>query len=360
MAEITDSRTGLGYHVASTLSYYREKMADTVTKRSPVLNMLRSKGAIQLSGGADLKIPIMTGLNTDDQLITELDTMPTMLAQNQDGEDLLSFKWGMYTVPITVSELHRLMNMDSKNRIKEMVKGKIKKAQSTMSMRMSLFVLGETLPAHLASASTQQTYTPGIKHAILSPTYAQNSSYSYGGKARSTTWGNKFQDATIWPTGNVTDFDTAGVGMLDAMENVHDSCTELSGMAPDLVLMSRVAYTLYKSLLRSTERIVLGSMGKPDVIGTGHDSVVWHGKDVVWDPQLTAATTSGRGDVYFINTESMNLYLHRACNFKVYPYQEYRADSPKFAGLGRMATMFSVACDNLATCGIVHDIAAST
>jgi len=271
--------------ITTTLSNYRERMADNVLAHNPLLLRLKRKGNTDsASGGTELLENLQYAENTTFSWYSGYETLSV------EASDVLTsaqFAWKQANCNVTMSGLEMLKNA-SDERVFNLIESRIKVAEKTMANQIS-----DAL--YYSNTENSGKSIGGLQHLVADlPT-----SGTVGGidASAQTWWRNQFYD-----------FSTAGVTasattIQHAMNLVY--LRSLRGSDDiDFIVAGENYFTFYEESLQAKQQF-----HKADVGDGGFVSYKYKGADVFYDGNCNT------NRMYMLNTDYLHYRPHSERNF---------------------------------------------
>jgi imidazoleglycerol phosphate synthase glutamine amidotransferase subunit HisH len=310
--------------LSTTLKNYRDTLVDNIFKSNALWYLLKERGAFkELDGGERIVVPLMYGKNSTAKSYSGYDLLDTT---PQTGIDAAEYNWKQYSVSITISGEEERKNAGSKTRIINLLDAKTKQAKLSI-----VEALGEgTFSDGTANDSKQLT---GLKAMVAA-------SGTYGGIASGTyTWWQAYvSDASeaLDKADMVTAFNSASVGGNDL---------------PNIIVTTQTLFEKYEAMLSyvSVSTTTLGSIttnaeGSKKLGDLGFQTLNFKGAPVVFDELCTSTY------MYFLNTNHMNLTVHKDANFKV---TDFVKPEDQDARVAQILFMGNFTCDRRKSFGLL-------
>jgi hypothetical protein len=272
--------------VTTTLREHPDDVADNVSNHNALYRWLKEKGQIKkLDGGYEIVRPLDYAENSTFQRYSGFDAL------NISASDVLTaakYDWMQSAVHVVASGRELRMNSGS-NQIIDLAKARLKNAIRTAANNSSVDIyssgsLTNQMGGLGALITTDGTGTVG---GIVSSTY--------------TWWKNQFLEisgSNAWTKSTIKGF----------MNTLWLQCVRGTDK-PDLIVSTNDFYSAYWEGLQDLQRFT--SVGKS--AGYGFDSIKYLDCDVVHDLNTNFASTGET--MYFINTDYLELDVHRAANW---------------------------------------------
>lgn len=271
--------------VTTTLRNHPTEVADNVSTHNALYRRLKTNGKIKkLSGGYEIVRPLDYAENSTYQRYSGYDAL------NIGASDVLSaakYDWVQAAVHVTASGRELRQNA-GKEQLIDLASARTKNAMRTAANNMSLdlYSSGSLTNQMGGLGHIIQTDGGGTVGGIVSTTY--------------TWWKNQFNEMS----GNGTYADIKR----DMME-LWLNCTRGTDQ-PDLIVSTQDLYTAFWEALVPNQRYT--SDDKEATMG--FNALRFQQADVIFDRQSTNFTSTGE-TMYFINSEYLELVVHRETNW---------------------------------------------
>lgn len=271
--------------VTTTFRNHPTEVADNVSKHNALYRRLSTGGRIKkLSGGYEIVRPLEYAENATYQRYSGYDAL------NIGASDVLSaakFDWVQAAVHVTASGRELRMN-SGKEQLIDLAKSRRSNAIKTASNNMSLDLYSS------GSLSNQMgglglifsTSGVGTVGSINASTY--------------TWWGNQFQEMS----GSNTYADIKNDMMKLWLKTVRGNDK------PNLIVSTNDLWAAYWNSLTALQRY----NDNTSEANAGFDSIKFQNTDVIHDLEATNFTSTGE-KMYFINTDYLELVVHRDANW---------------------------------------------
>ena len=299
----------VGLLLSTTLKKYRKELVDNIHKSNAVFFWLKENGSIkELDGGERIVVPIMYGKNTTAGSYSGYDTVDVT---PQAGIDSAEYNWKQYAVSITISGEEERKNAGT-SKIIDILEARTKQARMSMTEQLSTGMFSD------GTGNSSKDLT-GFEAMVLN-------SGTYGGINSATyTWWQAGVDTASEALGTSkmrTAFNTASIGGKDT---------------PDIIVMTQTLYQSYEGLLTPTTATgYFPTPGEKKMGDGGFQSLSFKGVPVVWDELVPSGT------VYFLNTQHMNLSVHRDANFET---SDFVKPENQDARVAQILFMGNLTCD---------------
>lgn len=301
----------VGLLLSTTLKKYRKTLVDQIHKSNAVFYYLKEKGALkELDGGERIVVPLMYGKNTTAVSYSGYDTLDTT---PQEGIDSAEFNWKQYSVSITIDGKTERQNMGS-TKIIDVLEAKTKQARMSLTESLSTGLFSD------GTGNGSKDLTGLVAMVSNSGTYGGINSANYA-------WWKAGVESTSEALGLPkmrTGFNTASLGGKDT---------------PDLIVTTQSLYESYESLLVTTgsnTTVRFNSEGTKKLGDAGFQVLEFKGQPIVWDELCNS------GVVYFLNTNHMNLSVHKDANFEV---SDFVKPENQDARVAQILFMGNLTCD---------------
>ena len=359
--------------LASTLRILKDREVDNTFKNIPLLDAIRSHGAvIESDGGSKVNCP---AIMTEHSMITQLSSgYESVNLAVKDPLRQTEYNWCDFVAPVVITEKEQLTNKGDRAVI-NIAEARLK---SVMGMLQREFCK-QIVNNESTILSELQTLSPFGANGWfgLQPFGLQTG--SVGGLSKGTyteTFQNQYVDCpSAFP--DETDF---AVRLFRAMSKLYiDSQVYAPEGEVDIILMSPRCYELYKNSLFAQERYTsiqeqrdmagklglmfngakvyvepnLGSTFTQADLGTGNAKDM-DGSDIVFGSSAnqyqTDSANNGTIDAMFLNSKLMSLYFDRDAYFEM---GEFERISGYAAMAANIMTRTQLATANLSGHGIL-------
>lgn len=308
----------VGELLSTTLKKYRKTLVDNIHKSNAVFYYLKEKGNIkELDGGERIVVPLMYGKNTTAASYSGYDTLDVT---PQVGIDSAEFNWKQYSVSITIDGKSERQNLGS-SKIIDLLEAKTKQARMSLTEQLSTGLFSD------GTGNGSKDLT-GLQAMVAA-------TGTYGGiNSLVNTWWAAGVESTSEALGLPkmrTGFNTASMGGKDT---------------PDLIVTTQTLYEKYEGLLTAVSASnVAGSMqfraeGTKKLGDGGFQVLEFKGTPIVWDELCPSGT------MYFLNTNHMNLSVHKDANFEV---SNFVKPENQDARVAQILFMGNLTCDRRAS-----------
>lgn len=277
--------------VSTTFRNHRKEIADNVSKHNALLRRLTTKGKIRIEdGGTSIAVPLDYAENGTYQRYSGYDTL------NIAASDVISaaeYNWKQIAVNVVASGLELRTNA-GEQRIINLVKARVNNAVRSFKNGLS---------ADLYSDGTSTNQINGLQALV-----ADAGTGTIGGivSGTYTFWKNKVQSAAAPLQGggaitpSATTIESLMLPLFLAQTRGDD--------APDLIVADSIYFTYFEQSQTSIKRYNDASSAD-----AGFVSLKYKGADVIYD-NATGMPTS---HMYFLNTDFLELVVHRDANMTV-------------------------------------------
>jgi hypothetical protein len=300
---------------------------NAISNSNPTFGWLTQKGKVKKMavGGDQIRVNLMYELNPP----TSYSGYEQINIDPNDGVTVMYVPWAQYGKGVSISGIERFKNM-GKEQIANLLTTKI--TQTTQGW-------AETLNAHIWDVASLQTsahpYTGNSgKDVIGIPLYVQGLGAtdhpSGAGSTADMTYdiGHIDQGAETWWQNKIgTPAGDTWKQMNAAMRNLYNNCSQGPGGAPDLLVGDQVSFEIYENGMDEKTRYNF-----TDKASVGFESIAFKGKRFFWDGYVPDMETPGdgalstgsalaEGSIFFLNTNTLSLYMGRDHDFKPRGFQ---------------------------------------
>ena len=360
--------------LASTLRILKDREVDNTFKNIPVLDAIRSHGAvIESDGGSKVNCP---AIMTEHSMITQLSSgYESVNLAVKDPLRQTEYNWCDFVAPVVITEKEQLSNKGDRAVI-NIAEARLK---SVMGMLQREFCK-QIVEGSSTVLTELETLSPKVSGGwfAMQP-FGSQTTGSVGGLARATyttTFQNQFVDCPSAFSG-VTDQATR---LFRAMSKLYiDTQVYAPEGEVDIILMSPRCYELYKNSLFAQERYtsiqeqrdMAGKLGlmfngakvfvEPN-LGYSIDATVYatgaatnqSGTPIVFGGAATQYQTDGSNngtvDALFLNSKLLSLYFDKDAYFEM---SEFERISGYAAMAANIMTRTQLATANLSGHGIL-------
>jgi hypothetical protein len=275
--------------VTTTLNNYSGKLADNVLNHNPLLDRLNRKGNVTpCSGGV--------------KILQELEYAENQTAKWYSGYEALDvsasdvltaaeFEWKQFNVNVTISGLEQMQNADSKERVHNLLRSRIRVAEKTAQNTVATSIFSD-------GTGTGGKEIGGLQ-LLVSDTPASD---TVGGIAVTNTfWRNQVYD---FSDENVT----ASSSTIQTAMNATWLNTIRGADKPDIIPAGKTYFEYYWSSLQANQRFTSADEGQ-----AGFMSLKFMDADVFYDSNCADTR------MYFLNTDYIFFRPHSQRNFKPLP-----------------------------------------
>lgn len=286
---------------AITRKYWLKKFPQLVYDQSILFKKLAAKGTKPESGASIMQSVMYKGLNGG-----SYDPFDTFDISGKEVFTSANWNWKYYQVGIVLSRDELLRNAGPEGVFKVM-SSKMKLAQLTMhdNLATDAHALGSTGPTDSGTKlHCLDTMLDNVAHSLATPT-----PYTYGGIVRET--------GKEWWSGEVKDGGGNGANVDYTDLNVLWGQVVDGSIHPNLGLMHNQMYASFIAQQQAQQRYI-----KQDIMDIGFMSFEFNGIPVVADRHVsdTGTTTEASNRIYLLNTDFIDLVVHRDENFRLEPF----------------------------------------
>ncbi len=277
--------------VSTTFRNHKKSFADNVTTHNALWRRLSDKGRIRLEdGGLSIVEPLEYATNSTFQRYSGFDTL------NIQAVDVLTaaeFAWKQAAENVAISGLEMRSN-SGESRIINFTKAKLKNAMNSFANNMAIDIY---------SNGTAANQIGGLQAIIAD---AQTGTIGGINSSTFTFWQNQLQSAAapIQGGGAIT---VSSTTIESLMLPLWIKLTRGKNM-PDLIVMDPIYFAFYEQSQTSLKRYAPEDDGKGGMI-----SMKYKTADVFFD----ASTLIPASHAYFIDTEYVELVVHRDANMEM-------------------------------------------
>lgn len=332
---------------------------NAITSSNPTFAAFMDKGKIKkvAVGGEQIMVNIMYRHNGTIDSYSDYDTIDT---SPQDSTTRAWVPWSQYAGSVSLSGIRKFKNM-GKEKIADLLKSEIKACTSGWAERLNLDLWQADGNTPLLSASHPFTGNGG-KNVISVPLWIQNYNAA---AADDYDIANIDQSAeTWWKNQDHTPAADTFLGLNQSMRHLSNECSQGPGGTPDLIIADQVSYEIYETGMDDKMRYSMADVKARASVGFEH--VYFKGAKMFWDGYVpdayTTATPSGtivtgsalaEGSMYFINTDTMCLYVGKDHDFAPRGFQ---SPVDQDASTSLYLAYLQLVCDNRRKNGVLHSI----
>ena len=306
----------MGVLLSTTLKKHRSKLVDNIFKSHALFYTLKNDGAVkEEDGGERIVVPVMYAANSTTSSYSGYDPLDTT---PQTGIDAAEYNWKQYSASITISGEEQRKNSGRKEKLIDLLEAKTK--QATLSLR-------EALVTGMYSDGTGNSSKDITGLAAM-----VSNSGTYGGILSTTyTWWKAYVEtavSTLDIASVRTGFNSSSIGGQDT---------------PNIMITTQTLFEKYEALLTAT--ISFYSERTKKLGDGGFQTLQYKGVPIVWDEQCTS------GYWYFLNTNHMNLTVHKDANFET---TDFVKPENQDALVAQILFMGNLTCDRRASHGVLQ------
>ena len=291
---------------AITRKYWLKKFPQLVYDQSILLQKLAAKGTKPESGASIMQPVMYSGLNGG-----SYDPFDTFDISGKEIITSANFNWKYYQVGIVLSRDELLKNAGPEG-VKKVMDAKMKMAQLTMTdnLAVDLFALGVTAPSD--SGTKLHCLDSMLDNAVSGTTMqldSANGTAVYGGLSKKTYY--------TWWSGQTQDGGGDGNGPVHLYLNQLYGAVVDGAIRPNLMIGHNNSLTAFVASQQSYQRYM-----KQDTLDAGFITAEFNGIPFVADLHVsdTGTTTEASNRVYMLNTDFIDLVVHRDENFRLEPF----------------------------------------
>lgn len=360
--------------LASTLRILKDREVDNTFKNIPLLDAIRSHGAvIESDGGSKVNCP---AIMTEHSMITQLSSgYESVNLSVKDPLRQTEYNWCDFVAPVVITEKEQLTNKGDRAII-NLAEARLKSVMGMLQRQFCMQVVANTSTILTEMESLSPTRTNGW---FACQPFGNQIVGSVGGLQRSTytqTFQNQYVDCpSAFPTAS-----TQSERLFRSMSKLYiDSQVYAPEGEVDIILMSPRCYELYKNSLFAQERYT-SIQEERDM--AGKLGLMFNGAKVYVEPNLgfsfvqsdlatgaaqdmtgsaivfggsagqyqTDGNNNGTIDAFFLNSKLLSLYFDRDAYFEM---SEFERISGYAAMAANIMTRTQLATANLSGHGIL-------
>lgn len=305
--------------VSTSLANYRKQLIDNIATQNLFLKKIMGSSMYESAdGGLYLAEDLMYDLAPTDSY-EGMDPLPLTPTE---GLTQAQFQWAQCATPIAISELERKKN---KHRIVDLVASKIKQAEISIKEYWAKAFLQGGLMNSAVNDITRPYVSPANGSTFVNPLfllvkYDPTTSTEIGGINQSTnTW---------WRNNTKTSAATTGLGFLQEILNLYNTCSKGTGGPPDICWTDQITWELisvaYYNKFR-TEMATVTSYPWP--------TLKWWNMEIVWDQYMpnvaanagagsTDTTAANGGTLVMLNSDFMKVRYESETNYVSTDFQK--------------------------------------
>lgn len=329
---------------------------DAITNSNPTFKAFTESGKIKkvTVGGDQIAVPLMYQHNGTIDSYSDYDQIDVT---PQDGITRMYVPWAQYGGAVAISGIQKFKNMGPE-KIADLLKAKISQTTAGWAERLDKD-LWDT--ANLQTSTAPYTGNGG-KNVISIPLYIQGLSPSTA--ADDFNIGNIDQSAETWWQNKVID----GVGattkalLKSTMSKAYNNCGQGPGGYPDIIVADQVSYELYEYAMQDQIQYSF-----KDKASAGFENMAYKGARIYWDGYvpdaelgangvLATGSAMTNGSMYFINSNTMSLYVGKDHDWKPRGFQ---TPVDQDASVSLYLAYLQLVCDNRRKNGVIFDIPTS-
>lgn len=270
--------------LSTTLDNYMPRMYDNVSKHIPLLFELSAAGNIQMQpGGAQIVVPLLTGLNTTAKVYNDGDTLDVTA---QTGIEAAQYVWKQFACTIVIYG-GQMMKNQLPHQVLSLVTAKVEQGERSM-----WDLLDNSTQGLFSNNGDVSTGLTGLQSLIsTTPTVGTVGNIS---RAANTFWQNQLGTAiSSWATNGLSRLRTAYYSCVRGKEH------------PNLLVTNSTGFTNYINTLTASLRYMLPFTGTPATAkrlgDAGFTNVQFEEAAMIFDFYCPASTT------YLVNTNVLKL-----------------------------------------------------
>lgn len=334
---------------SQTLSNYNRTIVDNIGKTNGLFKKLMASPIYESeSGGTDIRIPLMYGINSIDSYAgyDELSTAP-----NDDVTSAV-YEWRQLATQI-VYNMTEVRKNSGQAQLVNMVKTKIKQAEMGIQEGFITHFLQGSGDGALATprvSTVNGSYSIDPLPKLIE--YSTTAQIVGNVDASTNTW---------WRNQTKTSSATTYEGLLKEMVNMYNNCGKGTGGAPDIILADQTTYELLQFAFYQKYRQVNTDPS------FDFDNMKFMKSLVIWDEKVpnvsagtTDTTTASGGSLYFINTKFFHVKYMSGMDFAMLKDDNGKSFAKPINGdsrVGHMAWMGNFCVSNRRKHGVIGNIA---
>lgn len=324
--------------LSSTLQVVKKEMVDDLYKATPLLDVMRRKGAVEkVNGGSFVQRAL--GL-AEHGVITSLSSPSGLDPINMAVADPMraaQYSWCDVAIPVVISHTDELSNKGPEA-IVSVAEARMQSVMGTIKREFELQAIKGTSTSFAAMSTLNGG--AGVTTGFFESEAFGSQTNTVGGVAKSSftaSWQNQVKDASS----------ALSVGKIADLQN---KCKyySVNGKAPDMVIGSSLFIGAYKTLVQAREFYV-----KESDLDAGRLTLFIDGAEVLYDGNLpTTLTESGTPvlSAFFLNSRDLRLVIDKDADFKL---GEFTNVTGYAARMALLTLRCQLVVDRLASQGIL-------
>lgn len=276
--------------VTTTLNNYSGTLADNVLNHNPLLERLNRRGNVTpCSGGVKILQELEYAENQTAKWYSGYETLDVSAS---DVLTAAEFEWKQFNVNVTISGLEQMQNADSKERVHNLLRSRVRVAEKTAQNTVATSIFSD-------GTGTDGKEIGGLQLLVSdTPT-----SGTVGGIDSSsfTFWRNQLYDFSVEGV-------TASASTIQTAMNTTWLNTIRGADKTDIIPAGKTYFTFYWESLQANQRFTSPAEGQ-----AGFMSLKFMDADVFYD------SSCGDTRMYFLNTDYIFFRPHSQRNFKPLP-----------------------------------------
>ena len=273
---------------ATTQEFYVPLLKDNILRSNPTLIYMARKEQ-KIDGGSVIRVPVVLGLNTSATSYSGADTFDLSFDEEITAAE---FNWVQYVITISITGLDDIRNNGGRA-VLNLIRSKLQIAEASLRNRMGVDLQGD-------GTGNNNKNLVGLKALVDDGTNYT----SYGNLSR-----------TVYPSWGGQLYANGGVGRactLNLMNNAFESAV-LDNARPNLLTTTHAVYTHYMLMLQPQMRY-----SDARLADMGFSNLKFQNRPLVVDEQIPTSPTH---KIWMLNTDHIDLYVHRERNFRFVPFQ---------------------------------------
>jgi hypothetical protein len=264
---------------STTLKNYAGKMADNISNHIPFLGVMKSKGAVKLSGGDSIVLRLLHEF-ANAQSYSGSDVIDIT---KQDGISAAEYNWKQTVCPAIIEEIEKARN-SGKEAQESLMEDVIMQAELSLEEKMATMLFGD---------GTGNSGKDNLGLEALAPTDPTTGTLGGINSANESFWRNTTNTSVgSFATGGLTAIQTA-------IRN-----TQRGNDMVDLIVTTATIFGYLQTVANGR-----AEFRNPELADLGFKALKVEGIDFIYD----AKCTSDR--IYGINSRWTKLYIHSDYNF---------------------------------------------
>jgi hypothetical protein len=283
---MTTANSSFDRVASTTLKNYQKQLADNVSDHIPLLKLLRSKGAVKVSGGDTIVRPLMHEF-ANAQSYSGSDVIDVT---KQDGISAAEYNWKQVVCPIVVEGIEKARNM-GETQVLDLMEALTMQAEMSLADKVSEMIFGD-------GTGNSGKDMLGLQ-AIVSDTPTTG---TLGGinAANESFWRNEVNTSVgSFASNGLTEMSTMMRNLTRGVDR------------PDVIVCDTTQFGRLETVANGR-----AEFSNPALADQGFRALKFQGVDVIFDDNCPS------DHMYLLNTKNLKLYIHRDNDFSVGPFIE--------------------------------------